>query len=209
MFTGIIESVGEVHAVQPMDEGRRLTITAPWATEATLGESVAVDGACLTVVEVAPAGFDVEAVRETVARTIVGGYVPGDRVNLERALRLGDRLGGHFVQGHVDTRAIVQAIERQGENRYIEIALPAPGRPLAAPQGSIAINGVSLTVLEVIDAGVRLSMIPHTWSATALSDLETGDAVNVEYDLIARYLRRLLDERGGAALNRVPHRRLS
>ncbi|HUP01618.1 MAG TPA: riboflavin synthase [Gemmatimonadota bacterium] len=196
MFTGIIESVGEVRAVDPFGDGRRLTIAAPWSAEAALGESIAVDGACLTVVDAGPEAFRVEAVRETVARTIVGEYAPGRRVNLERALRAGDRLGGHFVQGHVDGCATVQAIERQGENRYIEIALPASGRPLVAPQGSIAVNGVSLTVLGVTDAGVRLSIIPHTWSFTMLADLAPGNRVNVEYDLIARILSRLLEERG-------------
>lgn len=195
MFTGIVETIGSVAAVEPLGEGRRLAVAAPWAGDLRIGESVAVDGACLTVVEAAGGTFRVEAVRETLARTIAGGYAVGRRVHLERALAVGDRLGGHFVQGHVDDVAIVQAMERQGENRYIQLSLPAPGRPLVADRGSIAVNGVSLTVLGLTDEGVRLSIVPHTWRATTFPDLTPGDPVNVEYDLIARYVQRLLEGR--------------
>jgi riboflavin synthase len=195
VFTGIIETIGTVVAAEPMNGGRRLRIAAPWAGQLTPGESVAVDGACLTVVVADAEAFALEAVRETVGRTIVGTYAPGRRVHLERPLAVGERLGGHFVQGHVDDVATVQAIERQGENGYITLDLPASGRPLVAPQGSIAVNGVSLTVLAVTGEGVRLSIIPHTWQATTFAELKPGDGVNVEYDLIARYLQRLLEGR--------------
>jgi riboflavin synthase len=191
VFTGIIETVGTVRAAEPLGAGRRLTLEAPWAADLARGESVAVDGACLTVVEAGAEAFSVEAVRETVRVTTIGAWSPGRRVHLERALAVGDRLGGHLVQGHVDCVGTVQAMERQGENRYIEVALPE-GRELAAPRGSIAVNGVSLTVLDVVPEGVRLSIVPHTWAVTALSALAPGEGVNVEYDLIARYVKGLL-----------------
>ncbi len=199
MFTGIIECVGEVLAVESLGEGRRLILVAPWAEELATGESVAVDGCCLTVVESGPGSFAVEAVRESVARTVIGSYTPGRGVHLERALVLGDRLGGHLLQGHVDTVGIVQAMERQGENRYISITLPEPeSLRLVAPQGSIAVQGVSLTVLGVTDGGFRVSIVPHTWEATTFRTLAPGDGVNVEFDLIARYLARLAGREAGA-----------
>ena len=194
MFTGIIATIGTVRAVEPLDEGRRLTVTAPWADDLVDGESVAVAGVCLTVVRAGAGAFEVEAVRETVHRTTIGSYAPGRRVHLERALAVGDRLGGHLVQGHVDCVGIVQAIERHGENRYIAIALPE-GRELAAPRGSVAVDGVSLTILDATGDGVRLSIVPHTWGATTFPDLSPGDGVNVEYDLIARYLQTLVEAR--------------
>ena len=192
MFTGIIETIGSVERAEPLGEGRRLTVSAPWAADLSLGESVAVDGACLTVVGTESDAFAVEAVRETVRLTTIGTWEPGRRVHLERALIVGDRLGGHLVQGHVDCVGTVQAMERQGENRYIALALPT-GRELAAPRGSIAVNGVSLTVLGLRPDGVELSIVPHTWAATTFSELAPGDGVNVEYDLIARYLKRLVE----------------
>ena len=190
MFTGIIETIGSVVRAEPLGEGRRLTLSSPWAAELSLGESVAVDGACLSVVGTDDGAFSVEAVRETVRLTTIGSWAPGRRVHLERALAVGDRLGGHLVQGHVDCVGTVQAMERHGENRYIAVTLPT-GRELAAPRGSITVNGVSLTILGLRPEGVEISIVPHTWSATAFPDLAPGDGVNVEYDLIARYLKRL------------------
>lgn len=195
MFTGLVEAIGTVRGVEPLGEGRRLSIGAPFAGELEVGHSVAVDGVCLTTVERGPEAFAVEAVRETLARTTLGRLEAGQRVNLERALAAGDRLGGHFVQGHVDEVTTVQSIERQGENRYIQLRLPRSGRALVAERGSITVNGVSLTVLGLTEDDVRLSIIPHTWEATTFADREPGDPVNVEYDLIARYLQRLMETR--------------
>lgn len=191
MFTGIIDTIGSVRTVEPMAKGRRLELAAPWADELKIGESVAIDGCCLTVVAAGDEAFRVEAVRETLRRTILGEYREGRRVHLEQPLRIGDRLGGHFVQGHVDDVATVVSIERRGENRYIQLALPAAGRPFVAARGSIAVNGVSLTVLELTEDGLRISIIPHTWTATTFPELEPGGRVNVEYDVIARYVQRL------------------
>lgn len=195
MFTGLVEAMGSVRGIEPLGEGRRLSIAAPFADELLIGESVAVDGVCLSVVERDPGGFTAEAVRETCRRTTLGELEAGRRVNLERALAVGDRVGGHFVQGHVDGVATVVSIERQGENRYIQLRLPRSARALVAARGSIAVNGVSLTVLDVTPDGVRLSIVPHTWEATTFVDLAPGDPVNVEYDLIARYLQRFLETR--------------
>ena len=194
MFTGIVETVGEVVAAQPLGEGRRVRIAAPWSGNLAIGESVAVDGCCLTVIGRAASTFDVEAVRETLKRTIVGGYAAGRRVNLERAARLGDRLGGHLVQGHVDRVGTVRSMERREENRYITIDLPdLEDLRLIAPRGSIAVNGISLTVLDVGQRGFSVSIIPHTLEATALRTAAVGDGVNVEYDLIARYIHRIME----------------
>lgn len=196
MFTGIIDTIGSVLRAEPLGEGRRLTLSSPWAAELSLGESVAVDGACLTVVGTDADAFSVEAVRETLRLTTIGSWASGRRVHLERALAVGDRLGGHLVQGHVDCVGTVQAMERQGENRYIAVALPS-GHELAAPRGSIAVNGVSLTVLALEADGVELSIVPHTWAATTFPELAPGDGVNVEFDLIARYLKRLMEATAG------------
>jgi riboflavin synthase len=178
-----------------LGEGRTLEISASWADDLETGESVAVDGTCLTVVGHSNGAFRVEAVRETIARTIISHYKPGRRVNLERSLVVGDSLGGHLVQGHVDDVGTVNSIERREENRYISLLLPESGRPLVADRGSIAVNGVSLTVLSVTDTGVRLSIVPHTWVATTFEDLTVGCPVNVEYDLVARYVQRLMEAR--------------
>lgn len=194
MFTGIIDTIGTVAEVEPLGEGRRLVLTAPWSASLAIGESVAVDGVCLTVVDAGAETFAAEAVRETVALTTIGSWSPGRRVHLERALAVGDRLGGHLVQGHVDCVGTVQTMERQGENRYIGVTLPT-GRELAAPRGSIAVNGVSLTVFRLAPDGVALSIVPHTWRSTAFPDLAPGDGVNVEYDLISRYVKHLLEMR--------------
>ncbi|MEJ2152879.1 MAG: hypothetical protein P8Y29_08005 [Gemmatimonadota bacterium] len=137
-----------------------------------------------------------EAVRETLARTIIGHYELGSRVNLERSLVLGERLDGHLVQGHVDDIGEVNSIERREENRYISVSLPEQGRALVADRGSIAINGVSLTVLSATDTGARVSIVPHTWVATNFSDLAVGYPVNVEYDVIARYVQRMMEVGG-------------
>ncbi|HET9332593.1 MAG TPA: riboflavin synthase [Gemmatimonadota bacterium] len=192
MFTGIIDTIGVVQAIEPLGEGRRLRLSAPWATELATGESVAVAGVCLTVTEAGADTFLVEAVRETIRRTTLGSLQVGRRIHLERALAVGDRIGGHFVQGHVDCVGTVRSMERQGENRYLSVSLPT-GRELAAPRGSIAVDGVSLTILDADPGGVRLSIVPHTWGATAFPDLTPGDGVNVEYDMIARYLKHLVE----------------
>ena len=195
MFTGIVTGQGVIEGIETFTgkDLAVLTLRAPGHTD-NLGQggSLAVNGVCLTVVEAGADSFAVEAVRETVALTTIGSWAPGRRVHLERALAIGDRLGGHFVQGHVDCVGTVQTLERQGENRYIAVTLPS-GRELAPPRGSIAMNGVSLTIFRVAPDGVELSIVPHTWRATAFPDLAPGDGVNIEYDLIARYVKHVME----------------
>lgn len=190
MFTGIVEAVGEIVAREPRDGGARLTLSHPgWTDGLDVGASVAVDGCCLTVVDAASGTFSVVATRETLARTRLGALAPGAPVNLERPLRLGDRLGGHWLQGHVDGVLPVASLRREGEVAYLTATVPEEALEWVVPQGSIALNGVSLTVLGVKGPRVRVAVIPHTWAATNLSALRPGHPLNVEYDIVAKYLR--------------------
>jgi riboflavin synthase len=199
VFTGIIEEIGVVQSVTPLDGGREFMIGARSTLDGLrLGESVAIDGACHTVTAIAPEGFSVQSVATTLARTTLGSFVPGRRVNLERALALGERLGGHLVQGHVDGVGEVLSVERRGEHVLIEFTLPASVEDVSIPLGSITLNGVSLTIHRLDEQGrATVSIIPHTWEMTALSDLTAGATVNLEGDLIGKYVRRLVTRPGG------------
>ena len=196
MFTGLIETVGRVQSVVVGTGATRLVI----ATELPLtsmrdGESVAVDGVCLTIVRRKGSTFEAAAVAETLKRSTLGGLRIGDPVHLERSLALGDRLGGHLVQGHVDAVAKVVALGRRGDDVRLTIALPVALRGLVACKGSIAVHGVSLTVSAVRSRSFEVALIPETLARTKLSSLKSGDAVNLEADVIARYLESLLNER--------------
>ena len=205
MFTGIVAAVGRIVSVQPLSVGDggvagvRLSIDAAGLDlgDVALGDSIAIQGACMTVIELAGSAFDVEVSAESLARTVGLGQ-PG-AVNLEKALRMGDRLGGHLVSGHVDGVGEIVAITPQGESRRFEVRVaPALGRFLA-PKGSVTVDGVSLTVNTVDDepAGCRIAinLIPHTMAVTTLGGRRPGDRVNIEVDLIARHVERLLGER--------------
>ena len=199
MFTGIIEAVGEIVETARQPHGRSVVIAAPIAPRLADGQSVAVDGACLTVCATGPGTFSVEVGASTLDRTIAGNYRPGSRVNLERAVRVGDRLDGHLVQGHVDGRAAFLDYRRVGDTRFLTFSLPGDVFATTIPHGSIALNGVSLTVNDLRDARVcEVALIPYSWSHTNFSSLEPGDAVNVEADLVGRYVRRILEARAGA-----------
>jgi len=161
-----------------------------------LGESVAVNGACLTVAALGAGGFEADVSAETVARTTLGGLSGGDRVNLERALAVGDRLGGHFVSGHVDGVAVVAAASREGETTRAVVELPEGLLRFVAEKGSIAVDGVSLTVNRVEKRRIELLLIPHTLSATTLGSLSAGQRLNVEVDLVARHVVRYLEALG-------------
>jgi riboflavin synthase len=200
MFTGIVSALGEVRGVERRDGLTRLTIGAPYAADGLeIGASVAHDGCCLTVVErtAKGAGVDyvVEVAAESLALTTLGALKQGDRVNLERSLRVGDELGGHMVQGHVDGLGEVRAVEQDGEGWRLRIRPPRTIFHLIAAKGSIAIAGVSLTVNEVDEASFGVLIIPHTWSVTTLSKLKPGDKVNLEADMMARYGARLIEAR--------------
>lgn len=196
MFTGIVTAVGEIAAVERRNGLMRLAIDSPFDPEGIeIGASIAHDGCCLTVVEKSelPAGarYVVEVAPEALKLTTLGDLRRGDRVNLERSLRLGDELGGHVVQGHVDGTGEVLSVEADGEGWRLRIQPPASINQLIAPKGSIAVAGVSLTVNEVDDEGFGVLIIPHTWEVTTLSRLNPGDKVNLEADMMARYAARL------------------
>ena len=204
MFTGIIEAVGEVVEAAPKPHGRTVVIAAPHAPRLADGQSVAVDGACLTVCGTGPGTFWVEVGASTLDRTIAGGYRTGSRVNLERAVRVGDRLDGHLVQGHVDGLATFVDRRRVGDTRFLTFSLPEDVFTTTIPHGSIALNGVSLTVNDLRDGRVcEVALIPYSWSHTNFSSLEPGDTVNVEADLVGRYVRRILDTRSRAPVGKT------
>ncbi len=192
MFTGLIEQVGEVESVRQTDAGRELRIRAPFKDLAA-GESIAVNGACLTVREFGPGWFDTAAVLTTLERTTIGGWKTGIRVNLERSLRATDRLGGHIVQGHVDCVGVVASRDLAGDAVLVDLSVPASIEPLFVLHGSIAVDGVSLTVNELKPGGLQVSLIDYTLRHTTLGDLRVGGRVHVEADIIAKHLRRLLE----------------
>ena len=204
MFTGLIEQLGEVESVRQTDAGRELRIAAPF-TDLQNGESIAVNGACLTVREFGAGWFEAAAVVTTLERTAIGDWKKGTRVNLERALRSSDRLGGHIVQGHVDCVGVVAAVERSGDALLVDLSLPQSIEPLFVLHGSIAVDGVSLTVNELKPGGLQLSLIEYTLRHTTLGDLKPGASVHVEADIIAKHVRRLLEPylKEASALNSV------
>lgn len=193
MFTGLVEGVGQISGVSRRGEGLVLTVTPPFpAAELTLGESISVAGACLTVVSRQDKTFQVEVSPETLARTTLGLKKAGDRVNLERALKVGDRLGGHLVTGHVDGLGVLKERRQGPEHLQLFFGLPAALAPLAVEKGSVAVDGVSLTINEVRGAGFGVNIIPHTARHTTLGTLKVGDRVNLEMDIVGKYVMRLL-----------------
>jgi len=194
MFTGLIEQVGEVESARQTDAGRELRVRAPF-TDLASGESIAVNGACLTVVAFDGDGFEADASNETLALTTLGALPVGAALNLERAMRADDRLGGHLVSGHVDGVGHVLRIEPDARAQRWRFAAPRPLLRYVAQKGSICVNGASLTVNAVDDAGFEVALVPHTLAHTAFSRTAVGDAVNLEVDLVARYVERLLTTR--------------
>jgi riboflavin synthase len=191
MFTGLITAVGEVREVSTTDAGRELVIAAPYDGLA-LGESIACNGACLTVRAFGPGWFTVAAVVTTLDRTTIGAWTVGTPLNLERALAVGDRLGGHIVQGHVDGVGTVRTVARRGDAWLIDVDVPPDIDELLVPLGSIAVDGVSLTVNALPQPGVlQLSIIDHTLRHTTLGRLAAGDRVQLEADVLAKHLKRL------------------
>ncbi len=190
MFTGIVEEVGWVREVTPVQNGVRLSVAASNVIEdLAIGDSVALDGVCQTVVELDAYGFEVVAIGTTLSRTTLGEFVQGRRVNLERALAYGGRLGGHFVQGHVDGVGSVIGVEERGEHHLVDIRLPELVADVTILHGSITVNGVSMTVNALPDRDVaQIAVIPHTWEHTTLSELESGSRVNLEGDLLGKFV---------------------
>jgi riboflavin synthase len=191
MFTGIVTAVGRIASVTSADGGLDLAIDAPYA-DLALGESIAVDGACLTVTAVSDGGFGVHVVRTSLDRTCFAERAPGDAVNLERALRAGDRLGGHLVQGHVDGVGVVEAVGARDDARLLDIRVPDTVAEVTIPLGSVTIDGVSLTVNALPERDlIQVSLIPFTLQHTTLGSRRPGDRVHLEGDTIGKYVKAL------------------
>jgi riboflavin synthase len=191
MFTGIVTDVGRVRAVRDTNRDRRFEIETSFdLSTVDIGASISHAGCCLTVIEKGEGWFAVEVSGETLSRTTLGRWAAGAPVNLERAARAGDELGGHIVSGHVDGVGQVLSIDPEGGSHRVRIRAPRPLHRYIAPKGSVAVEGVSLTVNEVEDDVFGVNIIPHTWDVTTLGGLKPGDPVNLEIDMLARYLAR-------------------
>jgi len=200
MFTGIIEEIGEIAAVEPSGDGVRVTVRAPLAAaDAVQGASIAISGVCLTVIGWGEDWFDADVMRETLDASAFGDRRPGDRVNVERALRADDRLGGHIVQGHVDGTSTVLEVRPGDRWRVIRLSLDPEQAPLVARKGSIAVDGVSLTVSDADADWFEVSLIPETLESTTLGALAPGDRVNIETDVVARHVARLAEFAGAGS----------
>jgi len=196
MFTGLVEAVAEVVDVQSIPPGKRLLLAmGPVASDVALGDSVAINGCCLTAVELQPESVAFDAGPETLSRTNLGRLERGGHVNVERSLKIGDRCGGHFVTGHVDGLGLVTSRERLGDwSTFWFSAAPALTRQMVS-KGSITVDGVSLTLVEVLHESFSVQLIPHTLAATILGGRQPGDAVNLETDLLAKYVEKQLEWR--------------
>ncbi|HEY3216997.1 MAG TPA: riboflavin synthase [Candidatus Eisenbacteria bacterium] len=195
MFTGLVEEMGWIERIAAVPQGRRIRVRAERVTsDARLGDSLAVNGCCLTAVAVDRQGFEAEVVAETLERTTLGSLEEGEPVNLERSLKLDQRLGGHLVQGHVDGRGEVRGLAPEGDGVRVTLGIPEGLARFVAEKGSLAVDGVSLTVARALGTTCEVALIPHTLKATIAGRYRPGQAVNLEVDLMARYLARLLDE---------------
>jgi riboflavin synthase alpha subunit len=195
MFTGIVTGVGQIRQAREADGGLELTISCPYP-ELVPGESIAVNGACLTAARVAPGQFTAHLVRTTLERTMFGAYEPGRRVNLERALRAGDPLGGHLVQGHVDGVGTVERVAQHADARLLDLRVPHEVARVSIPLGSITVDGVSLTVnAKRLPATIQISLIPFTLDHTTLGERRVGDRVHLEGDTIGKYVAEMLEAR--------------
>ncbi len=197
MFTGIVSEIGTVESIETRSNGARLRISAPEAADRTkLGDSVSVSGVCLTAVATEDGAIAFDAVPETIARTTLGRLAPGARVNVEPALRAGEPLGGHIVQGHVDGLGRVRELVPEGDGARLTVELHDEMARLAVEKGSITLDGVSLTIAAIGPGWISIALVPHTLAATTLGALGPGDQVNVESDVLAKHVDRLLEARG-------------
>ncbi|HKG60980.1 MAG TPA: riboflavin synthase [Pyrinomonadaceae bacterium] len=193
MFTGIIEELGSVRSIEERGENARIVIAARIVTEGTShGDSISVNGVCLTALDIQPDSFAADVSRETLSRSTLGRLRPGIAVNLERAVTPATRLGGHIVQGHVDARGQFAGIEDHGESWTLRIKYPPEIARYLVFKGSVAVEGISLTIASLTDEYFEIAIIPKTWEVTNLSHLKPGDDVNLEVDVIGKYLERLL-----------------
>lgn len=196
MFTGLVQDIGEIEQVTPLEEGVRLTIkvSALDLEREKIGASICCSGCCLTVTGKTANVFEVDVSAETLSKTNLGAWRQNSRVNLEPSLRMGDELGGHLVYGHVDALAELSDIREEGESMRLTITPPPELMRFIAPKGSIALDGVSLTVNEVDTHSFGVNIIPHTWERTTLADRKVGDKLNIEIDMLARYVARMIGQ---------------
>ena len=199
MFTGLVETTGKVRSLEARAEQARLTLAIPFADELSLGESVAVNGCCLTVDAIDPGHASFDLLAQTLRVTSLGALQAGSTVNLERALRAGDRFGGHFVQGHVDATGTILALEPHGQDYKLEVSLPAELLRLCIDKGSLCIDGISLTIADLTPCSAVFWITPHTFERTHLHRAHTGQPVNLEADMLAKHLARLFDSMSPAA----------
>ena len=193
MFTGIIEELGSIGSITQTGTGARISIDASRVTEGTSdGDSISVNGVCLTALDSKPSGFSADVSRETLERSTLGKLVPGSRVNLERAVTPSTRLGGHIVQGHVDGRGEFRSATQEGDFWTVSIGFPEGLSRYLVSKGSVAVEGISLTIASLADDHFEIAVIPKTWELTNFSSLKSGDPVNLEVDVLAKYVERML-----------------
>lgn len=192
MFTGLVEALGTVVSLEEKGEQARLSIAIPFSDQLALGDSVAVNGCCLTVAEILGDQLHFDVLAQTLRVTSLGKLAAGSVVNLERALRVGDRLGGHFVQGHVDGTGAIVSLEANGQDHVVEVSLPVEIHRLCVGKGSIAIDGISLTIADLKAESAVFWITPHTFSHTNLRDAKAGDTVNLEADMLAKHVAALM-----------------
>jgi riboflavin synthase len=195
MFTGLIEAVGIVVSLESRGEQARLTVELPFASELKPGDSVAINGCCLTVAELSTAGVSFDLLAQTLKVTSLGGLTACSKVNLERAMMVGDRFGGHFVQGHVDATGRITRLEASGQDHIVAVSLPPEIHQLCVDKGSLAIDGISLTIAELTEDEAVFWITPHTWEFTHLHASRIGQAVNLEADMLAKYVAKLVSAR--------------
>jgi riboflavin synthase len=192
MFTGLVEAVGTVDSLVAKGDQARLSLRLPFSDELALGDSVAINGCCLTVAELFPGGACFDLLAQTLRVTSLGHLTTGSEVNLERALRVGDRLGGHFVQGHVDATGTITRLEESGQDHILGVSLPAAIHRLCVPKGSLSVDGISLTIAELRENEAVFWITPHTWDHTHLRTARSGGTVNLEADMLAKHVDHLL-----------------
>ena len=200
MFTGLIEEIGTIKVIKPVGGGKRFTVQAKKIMDdLKIDDSVALNGVCQTVVSLTNDTFDVEAVEETLRKTTLGQFTSGEKINLERAAKLGDRMGGHLVQGHVDCTGHVLTIHPEAAGKLVWISFPEKFRKYVVPVGSICVDGVSLTAAKVEATKLMIAVIPHTWDVTMFKELKAGAQVNLEFDIIGKYVENMVNPHMGKA----------
>lgn len=194
MFTGIIKEVGKVTSIQSLKSGRKMAITCELAQNLQVDQSICINGVCHTVIDIQNSSFDVQSVKETLKKTNIGHLKNGDRVNLEPSLRADQPIDGHLVQGHTDTTGKIESIQRNGDDRIFRVSYSDEFKELVVPRGSIALNGISLTVAAVQPSSFKVAIIPYTFDHTTMKDINEGDYLNLEFDILGKYVTRWMEQ---------------